>query len=709
MRKIVSIAGLIGIAIAAAPPVALAEIIFSNDKLTLAFAEPEQGMGLLRVENKPAGTVFLNTAETGPLLWQYCFSRPGSNDEPLAWVSNREAGSCRFRQEGERLILNWDDVPVLDVPAVFSVELTLEWQPDGSVELRIRPTLHTEEFTFKEQLFPSRGSALDAAEEKMLFPRGNLGSRYTDEPIVGLYPGCESQLQFAGFFKKNQPGGLYFGFHDPTASRKFFSLNPQYGFDVVTYAEDATVPGQSRFPEFPVVVAATDTPWTATARYRDWALRQRWTAKGKLAGRTDIPAAARQIDLWFNMFGKPAAVRMNFLAEPAVGRDNVAIHWYNWNIHPFDTHYPDFFPARQEFSETVAEIQRNGHWVVPYINGRLWDTALPDFEDNGRAGVAMRPDGSLTIEDYGSGATLAAMCPTSPAYRRKLMAAFETLVEQYGVHGVYIDQIGAAAPVLCYNPAHGHPLGGGGWWQEAYRQMLQPIAERYGDRVLIATENGAEPYIDTISSFLLWMAVYPDDFPSLPAVYGQYAWYFCSPATELDSDESFAALMSRSLLWGIQPGWLPWLHGSGKRDGFHEKRRAYIDQIVALRKHGRTYLQDGELVDEIVFAEPIGKVPVEFKRNAQYGGTSFPGEYPACYGALWRRADGAGLAAAVANVSGQTIGNRFVLPVAEYALEAGKLKLSRLNADGSRSDWPMTDGTVEFQLAPFELAVFVLE
>ena len=43
----------------------------------------------------------------------------------------------------------------------------------------------------------------------------------------------------------------------------------------------------------------------------------------------------------------------------------------------FDTHYPDYFPARVGCKESVAAMQAAGMRVIPYINGQLYDTGIP--------------------------------------------------------------------------------------------------------------------------------------------------------------------------------------------------------------------------------------------------------------------------------------------------------------------------------------------
>ena len=47
------------------------------------------------------------------------------------------------------------------------------------------------------------------------------------------------------------------------------------------------------------------------------------------------------------------------------------------------------------------------------------------------------------------------MCPAAPAYQAEIKDLLEHIVDQ-GVNAIYIDQMGAGRPVLCFDPTHGH-------------------------------------------------------------------------------------------------------------------------------------------------------------------------------------------------------------------------------------------------------------
>jgi hypothetical protein len=65
------------------------------------------------------------------------------------------------------------------------------------------------------------------------------------------------------------------------------------------------------------------------------------------------------------------------------------------------------------------------------------------------------------------------------------------LVNQYGVDGVYIDQIAIATPKPCWDPTHKHEGGGGHYWTAGYRTMLQHVRAQVG-KACVLTEGTME-------------------------------------------------------------------------------------------------------------------------------------------------------------------------------------------------------------------------
>jgi hypothetical protein len=79
-------------------------------------------------------------------------------------------------------------------------------------------------------------------------------------------------------------------------------------------------------------------------------------------------------------------------------------------------HYPDYFPARQGCKEATAAMQAAGMRVIPYINGQLYDTEIPRWTtDHANASVqkfqaqTMATTLSPHLEHF-DGITSAVMC-----------------------------------------------------------------------------------------------------------------------------------------------------------------------------------------------------------------------------------------------------------------------------------------------------------
>jgi hypothetical protein len=100
----------------------------------------------------------------------------------------------------------------------------------------------------------------------------------------------------------------------------------------------------------------------------------------------------RRLNAWVQGGGAPsecvAAIRQfqSFLGE---GTEPVGFHWYSWHQIPFDNDYPHYFPAKPNFAEGVAELRRSKVQVMPYINGRLWDTHDRGAQDGDFTRVAL--------------------------------------------------------------------------------------------------------------------------------------------------------------------------------------------------------------------------------------------------------------------------------------------------------------------------------
>ena len=71
-------------------------------------------------------------------------------------------------------------------------------------------------------------------------------------------------------------------------------------------------------------------------------------------------------------------------------------------------------------------------------------------------------------------------------WQETLMKTVKALVETYGVEGVYLDQLGAAAPSPDWTPSHNHSLGGGSYWRDGVVAIMKTIREAVSDCILVS-------------------------------------------------------------------------------------------------------------------------------------------------------------------------------------------------------------------------------
>jgi len=473
-------------------------------------------------------------------------------------------------------------------------------------------------------VFPQVALSEPGEKGVVLFPRGP-GELKRDVwhqafSFRGAYPNgwCSMQLMAAyGEAREKQPAtGLYFAMHDPFGSTKDIVMQSDPGSRSVQMAFDHPVPDMGRAGND--FTLSGEAVWQllrgdwfdAAMIYKTWARKSvRWWPRLTAEGREDTPLWMRELSAWALGGGAPgecvSAVKefARFLGVPT------GFHWYNWHQIPFDNDYPHYFPAKEGFEEGVAELKRAGVFVMPYINGRLWDTRDRGTEDYEFTRVALPSatqdeSGKPYLESYaskesdGSPVRLAVMCPTTPLWQQTVRDVVLKLQKEIGVNGVYIDQIAAASPALCMDATHGHPLGGGHWWNEGYWKLLEGIRSAKPEDRMLTTECNAEPFIRWMDGYLTWHWQFDGQVPVFPAIYGGTVQMF----SRAYGGGPLAVRMKagQQLMYGEQIGWIdPGVIKDKEKAGFFR-------EAVRLRWHLRRYFYAGEM------ARPpklIGNIP----------------------------------------------------------------------------------------------------
>jgi hypothetical protein len=441
----------------------------------------------------------------------------------------------------------------------------------------------------------------------------------------------------------------------------------------------------------------------ASVIYRDWVEKEAmwWPDLGS-EGRPDTPMWMRELPAWALGGGHPShcVPRVKrFAKELGVP---VGFHWYNWHRIPFDNDYPHYFPAKDGFAKGISALQEAGVHVMPYINGRLWDTRDKGTKDWRFTRVALPAatkddSGKPYTEAYGSKEAdgspvrLAPMCPHTQLWQNRVSDIVLRLFTRCGVHGVYIDQVAAARPQLCFDADHGHPLGGGHWWIESYGRMLGGIrAQKPRDRML-TTECNAEPYVKWFDGYLTWHWQEQNMVPAFPAVYGGALQLF-GRAYRGGPTQDLANRMKagQQMVFGEQIGWIDPAALKRKDSG------PFLRDVVHLRWLLRRYFYAGRMVRPPGLAGDIPTVTADWQWRGKWPITT-----PAVMTGAWHLPLAGSTALLLANVSDRAVKVGLTVDAEDYGLPGGKIPAWTIRPGGAEKSRPVDLGKpIEVTLGP---------
>lgn len=678
----------------------LPEHKIENGILQIGLASEEDGLGVVSILNKSTGEDLLQVplGET-PLIWRLILSRGGEDNLTIdnTIPSQRDIQAKRTKS-GLEYQLNWHNIDIGEEKDILDVSVKIEL-PDGSSlsSWWISVDNRSKVYGLWEVHFPLLFPLGKAKEVDVAVPRSNWGYLYRQlgESISGYYPSCDWPMQFISLNKNDS--GLYLACHDPDAWTKSFSYKPGSAFYFDVRVENMGIAG-SDFHSFPFAIGVYEGNWLRACKiYREWALKNApWTRKGPLTKRKDTPEIIKNLGLWIQGGGTREEVVPSMLKAQEFFQVPLGIHWYNWHQIGFDTEYPNYFPYKPGFPQGVKELTSRGIIAMPYINGRLWDSSLASFKNEAIVWCAKQLNGEPYIEVYNPQVKHAVMCPYSKFWQDKINEIVERLIKECGVNAIYIDQIGAAGSVLCFDKNHGHPLGGGGYWVSGYRELLRRVKEKASGKVAITTENNAEPYMDGVDAFLIWNPRHPDEIPMMTAVYSGYTIYFSSPTHGYSDTISFTMLEGRDFIWGCQLGWM----GFELLSPEHKDKAEFLKTLAKYRVASLKYIVYGELLGEIA---PLSS-PSEVKGTwFQWNGGTFTVELPAVMGTYWRGSDNT-IGAIIVNVSDKE--ELFSFPFPGELLPRGKnVLISDISPQGKQPLLHSGSTPLTLSLPPFSVRI----
>ena len=686
-------------------------VILAGDGVALRFTRNGQGMGLAQVAHLESQSDFLARGRTLTDLWSLTFQHTETKELATVLPACAAATTWEARTEGDAasLQMTWERCTVGDAVGALDVVVAVSAANDsGLTRWRLRLNNRSERYGLWEIRFPRIAS---------IGPRGYVcvprkwGTVY-EVPLAGSgyrarYPSGGAFGQLVCYWREQS--GLYLGAHDGAAGVKELSVTAD-GADCVRY-ELNTFPGDMGVPKpkrdlgYDVAVGAFRGDWFEAAKiYRQWAIRQFWCRKGPIVSRDDMPQWFKECALCFRPGGVPAKVGPMLERLAAAFEMPAVCHWYSWHQIPFDNDYPEYFPVRPGFKEAVAQAQAVGARIMPYINGHLWDTDTKSWQvENGRSAAALRPDGGLYIERW-SKQEHAAMCPHTQLWKRKMREIAVRLVGEYRVKGLYLDQIGAASPRLCFARDHGHPLGGGDFWSRGYDELLAELraaAHAIDPDFIMTTESHAEPYLAQLDGHLMCNLVGADQVPLYAAIYAGYTQTFGRHG-EVGNPAAFAMEHGQAFAFGSMMGRV---NSEALLQPDKARLLAYLESLARLRRDYRDFMAFGEMLRPPCLGGGIPTVSAQWKSK-----TRDHVRMPAIQCSAWRAPDGR-IGLFFTNVADETVAfaHEFVPHAYDLPIDAAmSVATERSSGERNQAQTRGREVMLKYRLKPQETIAIIV-
>ena len=526
--------------------------------------------------------------EKSNTLWQLTFC--DNKGKEICKVSNLDADKLSYKKENSKQFLIFDKIPIKGKKDQLTVKVTITSANNNKEFWHISWNNKTN-LEIKKVKFPILTQVIKPGFGDVMFPIGCYGGRlFVNNRAAksNIYPSFTGFTQLASFTIKNKTLAIFP--RDKAGLVKTFSLLPNQSYSIET-----EVPLNSKSLPFDIEFALFNGNYLAAAKeYRAWAIEcAPWLKKGHLAKRKDLPQSFFQNGPWFCMGWMPPESMNEMVkrAQDACGMP-ISLHWYVWHKEQFDSKYPELNP-KKGFNEAVNKMQKRGNFIIPYINGHLWDQSLPSYQ-NAKKHVVIKKDGSIATESWGTPKRkFSVMCPGTTFYQDFLAKYASNLITNAQLKGLYLDQISAVIPSWCYDKNHQHTPGPNAYWLNGYNKLLEKIKYTTKNQTALFSECAQEIHYNNITGNLCWIPMETEDIPLLSAIYSGYTTFFGSPASQEDTFRAFAVVQQRALLWGVQPGWSQsWL--------INKKEHAqYLGKLGKLRLKLLPYLTFGEYWGEI--------------------------------------------------------------------------------------------------------------
>jgi hypothetical protein len=673
-------------------------IYAGNNKIELVFQKSDGR--LYSIIDKASGCDFLGSKNAYWSLFNFWVDVTAARDYPSGGNANSFGYTLTYTQTGVTINMSWEQFRTSrPAPLNMRVRVSIDI-PNGSALTYWRISIsNSEDLAIKGVAFPNLNGisqlSRDGAGDYLAFP--SMSGLLFQNPVNNFklnggwgwemfYPSAFATMQFMAYYSTELRTGLYMAAYDPDGYCKSLNVSKPAQdwlsldvFHIPLYTKHADY-----MPDYPVVVGVFSGDWYDAAQiYRDWALQQSWATGARMAGSGGALDWYDNLALHEWIYTYPLCYDVNhFSIVPDIAQDTsqfvgapVAMDWIGWERRGWYIDYPDVFPPKEgwaSFEAAVRNVREQGNhvWVVPdatSYSSRLesWSEAEPYAVVN-ESGEIPSP---YSYDECGLTTKLIAMCPATSYWQNRLRQLLLPLAEK-NVDVIQLDGFPVMAPKICTRADHNHPPGGGNWWFQAYKQILEGIkkdARRFNPSIAFSSEGMAEPYLKITDSVWdpfttgwspqsvepvfanaaqvglipLWHAVYHDyaliqsgisfsnrNAPSGAEGYGSYRDYYVRG-------------FGLALIWGeIPTTWYGDERLSELNEPEEQEMAEYLKRIVnARRTYAAPFLVGGRML-----RPPDIKVPgfqIAGAKRIPYTSSDFPSfTSPSVLSSLWKASSG---------------------------------------------------------------------
>ena len=556
--------------------------VISNGSISITVDNLGNGISVSSIKDN--GLEVLNTIVNPDLFTLYIYNTNTNTNENIVAKSGWESVNITSTNTDNAVItLSQPTSP--NLPATLTTTVSIH-ADNGKSSWNLSIAGLGDNCTLIDVIFP-QFNILAPGNDTFLYPlySGRLtvnpgsGIDYYNDPDddsdnqVGIYPrGWGTTMPFFSYYNNNY--GIYFGFHDPDASIKEFGVKDDNGGIKILCKipiPDNTINGNDwNFPGHFELDLFNGNWYDAALIYKEWASSEADYWAVDTPERIIRQHKVGDIGVWLTTsdFTSFTMSEMQTLIQNSIDFYDVpvGISLYQWNYFEMDHYYPVFFPERTGLDNLINTLQTDNDLIaMPYTNGRLWDTGVGGNDSNdedaaiyynneGFDSATKRADGTVYTQTILNN-VFAIMCPTQSNYQNIMVDAADQLTNRIHAGAVYIDMVAASTPTQCMDITHNHPLGGGHFWRDGYKQMFENIHNAIPVERFITVEGGNDFIADQVDAFMVQGWQTDHQVPAWQTVYtGKVQLFGTLTGGSHYPYQKFYGRLAQGFIYGIQTG-----------------------------------------------------------------------------------------------------------------------------------------------------------